>query len=391
MFVCRYIKEQTEQGRPVSDIAVLFRAGYHSFELEAELTRQGVSYVKYGGFKFLESAHIKDFLAHLRVIVNNDEAISWVRILRLIRNIGQTKTQTIIEWMKANDVPPSQIATWPGAGKRDKGLKPLSKLLTSLLSKNIKPEKAVEKVMEYYSPILMERFDDFPRRQKELDQLIPMAGRYRKLRSFLDDLTLDPPTSSADIEQKKPQDTLTLSTVHSAKGLEWPVVIIIWVMEGRFPSSMAYNNPADLEEERRLMYVAATRAKDQLVMCYPGQESMPTWQVGAGFGTGLSSFIRDLPSGIVEYESSGSRTRFLGSSQRGSGRNHYQRGQEKAGDDFHTDQTDAVKFNQGERVKHPAFGPGVVSKLVSDDKIEVIFRKAGKKLLHLEYTTLEKL
>ncbi|MBW2143583.1 MAG: ATP-dependent helicase, partial [Deltaproteobacteria bacterium] len=267
MYVCRYVREQMEQGRPISDIAVLFRAGYHSFELEAELTRQGVRYMKYGGFKFLESAHIKDFLAHLRVVVNRDEAVSWVRILRLIRNIGQAKTQTIIQWMKTNKISPAQIAKWPGAGKRESGLKPLSKLLVALSSNNIKPKKAVEKVMEYYSPILMEKFDDYPRRQKELDQLVSMANRYKKLRGFLDDLTLDPPTSSADTDPGKKHETLTLSTVHSAKGLEWPVVIIIWVMEGRFPSSMAYNNPADLEEERRLMYVAATRAKDQLIMC----------------------------------------------------------------------------------------------------------------------------
>ena len=170
------------------------------------------------------------------------------------------------------------------------------------------------------------------------------------------------------------------------------MVIIIWVMEGRFPSSRAYNNPADLEEERRLMYVAATRAKDQLVMCYPGQESMPPWQMaGAGFRTGLSSFIRDLPDGILEYESSGTQKRFFSSKWRGSGRDHYRTVREVTKDDFHTDQMDVAKFTQGEMVKHPAFGPGVVSKFVSDDKVEVIFKKAGKKLLHLEYTTLEKL
>ncbi|MBW1901452.1 MAG: DUF3553 domain-containing protein [Deltaproteobacteria bacterium] len=392
MYVCRYVREQMEQGRPISDIAVLFRAGYHSFELEAELTRQGVRYMKYGGFKFLESAHIKDFLAHLRVVVNRDEAVSWVRILRLIRNIGQAKTQTIIQWMKTNKISPAQIAKWPGAGKRESGLKPLSKLLVALSSNNIKPKKAVEKVMEYYSPILMEKFDDYPRRQKELDQLVSMANRYKKLRGFLDDLTLDPPTSSADTDPGKKHETLTLSTVHSAKGLEWPVVIIIWVMEGRFPSSMAYNNPADLEEERRLMYVAATRAKDQLIMCYPGQESIPPWQMaGAGFRSGLSSFIRDIPDGAVEYESIGIKKVFFKNNWSKSGRNYCQTGREIYRDNFHTDQIDATGFNQGDRVRHPAFGPGVVSKFMAEDKVEVVFRDAGRKLLHLEYTTLEKI
>ena len=391
MFVCRYVKEQIAQGRPISDMAVLFRAGYHSFELETELARQGVRYMKYGGFKFLDSAHIKDFLAHLRVVINRDEAVSWDRILRLIKNVGQAKTNTIIQWMKTNNIPPGQIATWPGAGKRDSGIKSLSKLLAGLSSNNMKPQKAVEKVMEYYAPILQERFDNYPKRQKDLDQLIPMAGRYKKLRSFLDDLTLEPPSSASDLEPEKRHETLTLSTVHSAKGLEWPVVIIIWVMEGRFPSAMAYNNPADLEEERRLMYVAATRAKDQLIMCYPGQESMPSWQMaGGGFRSGLSSFIRDLPDGIVSYESNGRRR---GSSRKWNDLDpaHNWTRKEVTKEAFHADQPGPAGFSQGEKVRHPAFGPGVVSKFVSNDKVEVVFRDAGRKLLHLEYTTLEKI
>jgi len=391
MFVCRYVKEQIAQGRPISDMAVLFRAGYHSFELETELARQGVRFMKYGGFKFLDSAHIKDFLAHLRVVINRDEAVSWVRILRLIKNVGQVKTNTIIQWMKTNNIPPGQIATWPGAGKRDNGIKPLSKLLAGLSSNNMKPQKAVEKVMEYYTPILQERFDNFPKRQKDLDQLIPMAGRYEKLRNFLDDLTLEPPSSASDIEPEKRHETLTLSTVHSAKGLEWPVVIIIWAMEGRFPSAMAYNNPADLEEERRLMYVAATRAKDELILCYPGQESMPPWQMaGAGIRSGLSSFIRDLPDGIVSYESNGHRR---GSSRKWNDLNpaHNRARKEVNQEAFHADPSGPAGFSQGEKVRHPAFGPGVVSKFVSNDKVEIVFRDAGRKLLHLEYTTLEKI
>jgi DNA helicase-2/ATP-dependent DNA helicase PcrA len=234
--------------------------------------------------------------------------------------------------------------------------------------------------MEYYVPILKEKFDDYPRRQKELEQLILMASRYKKLGSFLDDLVLDPPTSSADINLEENRKTLTLSTVHSAKGLEWPVVFLIWVMEGRFPPSRAYNNPLVLEEERRLMYVAATRAQDQLIMCYPGQESLPLWQQGEGvYRNGLSSFIRGLPTDVVSHESPGVPTRF-------SARKRYERSA------FHNQQgqRESQGLSQGDRVRHPAFGPGVVSKLIADDKVEVLFRNAGRKLLHLEYTTLEK-
>ncbi|MBW2117782.1 MAG: UvrD-helicase domain-containing protein [Deltaproteobacteria bacterium] len=380
-FVCRYIKEQMQQGLSIRDFAVLFRAGYHSFELEAELTRQGFRYVKYGGFKFLESAHIKDFLAHLRVGVNRDEAVSWVRVLRLVNNVGYAKSQAIIDWMRSNRIPPEQVGKWPGAGKREKGIKSLGKLLAGLASKKLKPENAVEQVMEYYVPILKEKFDDYPRRERELEQLVTMAGRYKRLRSFLDDLVLDPPTSSADTDLGKKGESLTLSTVHSAKGLEWPVVFIIWVMEGRFPSAKAYSNPLDLEEERRLMYVAATRAKDQLIMCYPGQESVPVWQLAeTGLGNGLSSFIRSLPGYVISHESPGFQKTFFSRKQVNIEPAHSRPKQEESSG-----------LSQGDRVTHPAFGTGVISKLVGQEKVEVLFKNAGRKLLHLEYTTLEKI
>ncbi|UCF85367.1 MAG: DUF3553 domain-containing protein, partial [Desulfobacteraceae bacterium] len=381
LFISQYIREHVQKGRPITDFAVLFRAGYHSFELEAELNRQGVRYVKYGGFKFLESAHIKDFLAHLRVVVNRDEAVSWVRILRLVKNVGLGKSQAIIQWMKTHDIPPERVGEWPGARKGDSGLKPLTKLLTRLVSKNGKPKKAVEQALTYYVPILKEKFDDYPRREKELEQLVQMANRYQKLGNFLDDLVLDPPTSSADLNSEEKRQTLTLSTVHSAKGLEWPVVFVIWVMEGRFPPSRAYNNPLALEEERRLMYVAATRAKDQLIMCYPAQESVPLWQLDDGvYRSGLSSFIRGLPTDVVSHESAGLPTRV-------SGRKWY----ESSAFNYQRDQKESSGLAQGDKVRHPAFGPGVVSKLIADDKVEVLFRNAGRKLLHLEYTTLEKI
>ena len=381
MFICRCIKDGLQRGRSITDFAVLFRAGYHSFELEAELTRQGIHYVKYGGFKFLESAHIKDFLAHLRVVVNKDEAVSWVRILRLVKNVGQGKSQAIIQWMKANQISPDRLWEWPAAGRENSRLKSLAELLAHLVSKNGEPKHAVEAVMEYYDPILKEKFDDYPRRQRELEQLIPMAGRYKKLRSFLDDLVLDPPTSSADLEPEKRGEPLILSTVHSAKGLEWPVVFVIWVMEGRFPPFRAYGNPPALEEERRLMYVAATRAKDELILCYPGQESVPSWQWGdSGCREGMSSFIQGLPEGVICRESAGISKAFPGIGRQSSRSFGFQR-----------NETTSSGLSQGDKVKHPAFGPGIVSKLIADDKVEVLFRNAGRKLLHLAYTTLEKI
>ncbi|MBW1867822.1 MAG: UvrD-helicase domain-containing protein, partial [Deltaproteobacteria bacterium] len=379
LLISNYLKQQMAEGQSIDDFAVLFRAAYHSFELEAELTRQKIPYVKYGGFKFLESAHIKDFLAHMRVVVNRDEAISWIRILRLVRNVGMGKSQAIIKWMKNDQIPLQKLAEWPGARKKDSGLKNLGTLLGHLTSKEIEPKDAVEQVMEYYLPILKDKFDDYPRRQKELEQLAPMANRYRKLRGFLDDLVLEPPASYADIDQEERGKTLTLSTVHSAKGLEWPVVFIIWAMEGRFPASMAYSNPLDLEEERRLMYVAATRAKDHLLITYPGHESVPVWSNYGGAGNGLSSFISALPGDLFSHE----KGRYQA----------FPRGRKTGKRQFTTSlepKSKSSPFSQGDRVRHPAFGPGVVSRLVSGNKMEVLFKNFGKKLLHLEYTTLEK-
>jgi DNA helicase-2/ATP-dependent DNA helicase PcrA len=380
LFICRSIKEQMKEGRSINDLAVLFRAAHHSFELEMELARQGIPYVKYGGFKFMESAHIKDVLAHLRVIMNKSDTISWGRILRLIKGVGQVKSQSIIEWLQANKTSPREISKWPGAKRKDKGLKTLAKLLERISGKGVLPQTAIESVIRYYEPVLKEKFDDFPKRQKDLDQLTRMAERYNKLRTFVDDLILEPPTSSADIALEERKDFLTLSTVHSAKGLEWSVIFIIWAMEGYFPSVKAYSNQEGIEEERRLMYVAATRAKDRIVICYPSGESRPAWQWGeAGYRSGLSSFVRDLPNDVIDYGS----TAFLGWSRRV----HRVAPEPRV---YQTAQTHPSKLRPGDRVAHPAFGRGVISKLIDDEKVEVLFRDWGRKLLHLGYTSLEK-
>ena len=378
LFVCNEVKARLHQGRRLSEIAVLFRAAYHSFELELELTRQSMRYVKVGGFKFMESAHIKDLLAHFRVILNPDDLVSWGRILRLVPGIGQAKSDAIIQWMKAEGISPGAIAKWPGAGKTSQRLQSLSELLSLLGQARISPKTAMESALEYYRPILADMYDDYPRRERELEQLVIMASRYKGLRSFLDDLVLEPPTSPADIDPGQRDEALTLTTVHSAKGLEWPVVFIIWVMEGRFPSSQAYSDPSALEEERRLMYVAATRAKDELILCYPGRESASPWQWGWSENNGgVSCFLRDLPQGVLCHEISGQGRKY--------------RSEGPAVESPVTGKVADEEFSAGDRVRHPAFGAGVVSRVMGDEKIEVLFRNAGRKLLHLGYTTLEKL
>jgi DNA helicase-2/ATP-dependent DNA helicase PcrA len=402
LFISGRIREFLTQGLSLKDIAVLFRAAHHSFELEMELNRQGIRFVKYGGFKFMESAHIKDVLAYLRVIVNRNDTLSWGRALRLIQKIGPRKSQAIMDWMKKEQLMPWQIHEWPGAGKSDDGLKSLSDLMKGLSKENITPKEAVELVNKYYDPILKENFDNYPKRQKDLEQIASMAGRYKKLRSFLDDLVLEPPTSNAEVGMEPGDNSLTLSTVHSSKGLEWSVVFIIWVMEGCIPSAKSYSSQADLEEERRLLYVATTRAKDRLILCYPGQEELPMWQLAeTGYRNGLSSFIKALPGDVMEYASPRPAFQKTGFSFQGQRETVYG-GRIAANPSLFSKIPASRDMDQsmqpvssgirpGDRVRHPAFGRGVISRLIDNTKVEVLFKDVGRKLLHLEHTTLEKL
>jgi DNA helicase-2/ATP-dependent DNA helicase PcrA len=390
LFVCRAVKTRLEKNRSLKDMAVLFRAGHHSFELELELTRQGIPFAKYGGFKFMESAHIKDLLSHLRILVNPEDALSWGRVLRLIQHIGQAKSQRIIEWLKAQKRPPAQVGNCPEVGKGQEGLKRLGLFLQQLAVDNLAPKKAVELALEYYRPILKEQFDDFPKREKDLEQLLPMAGRYRKLRPFLDDLVLEPPTSSADLTQADRKECLTLSTVHSAKGLEWSDVFIIWAMDGYFPSAKAGANTDAVEEERRLMYVAATRAKDRLWILYPGLESPRWWSAnGNNHPSGLCAMIQSLPEQTFEHVSPGSAYQ---APQRNGAEPSPAAVFKKPRSILRKSEPESPSgLRPGERVRHPAFGQGVVSKILEKEKIEVLFRDAGRKILHLGYTTLEKI
>ena len=383
VYVCRTIEALLDEGWPLREIAVLFRAAYHSFELELELARRAIPYAKYGGFKFMESAHIKDLLAHLRVIINREDILSWGRLLRLMKNIGPGKSQAIIDWMKKEDVPPAGVDKWPGSNKEKEGLVRLARLMDILSTARLKPDKAAELAAEYYNPFLRERFDDFPRRQLELEQLISMASRHRSLRTFLDDLSLEPPASPADIRPLDKEDYLTLSTIHSAKGLEWGVIFIIWLVDGRFPPEKSFLNTESLEEELRLLYVAATRAKDKLIMVYPGHGVVCNPEGWSGsYRRGLSSFIRALPQDVIEHRPFVSSYIPSEDTALSSGLSF---------ESMDPPGGDSAGLKPGDRINHPAFGIGVVARFLGEDRVEVIFRDRGTKLLHLGYTSLEKI
>ena len=271
-FVGQKILELHESGVPLPEIAVLFRSSFHSFDLEIELGRRNLQFVKRGGFKFIETTHIKDVLAHLRIIANPQDAVSWYRVLLLLDGVGAKSSEKILAQVLDTPDPFQGLADYRGRGAVNTALKRPAEALQQARDEGLKPAEQLEVIVRYYGPILKHRHrDDYPKRQKDLEHFTIITERYRSLDRMLSDMALEPPTSSVDnvlATDGEDEGLLTLSTIHSAKGLEWHSVFIIWAVEGRFPS--LYNKDDDeLEEERRLMYVAATRAKENLFITYP--------------------------------------------------------------------------------------------------------------------------
>jgi DNA helicase-2/ATP-dependent DNA helicase PcrA len=302
LFVVRQIQELIDQGVALNQIAVLFRAGFHSFDLEIELNREQLPFIKVGGFRFVESAHIKDVLAHLRVISNPHDRISWYRILLLVDKIGPTTAQKVFEAIQREGSGYTGLLTVKPTTGALKGLNPLKDLFSKIDSYPLPVAKMGEAVIEYYLPILRKRHDDHPKREKDLEQLLAIMERYENLEHFLTDMALEPPNTSVGdtfTTDTASKDRLVLSTVHSAKGLEWHTVFIIWALDGRFPSSQSMYKEEDLEEELRLMYVAATRARENLYFTYPNQ--IYDRSVGVMLNR-PSRFIDMIPASLLEQQ-----------------------------------------------------------------------------------------
>ncbi len=269
-FIAQRILELREEGIPLDEIAVLFRSSFHSFDLEIELSRRNLPFVKRGGFKFIETSHVKDLLAHLRVIDNPLDAVSWNRLLMLVEGVGPKKAQDLIASFVRSEQPLAALREVSGRSSRP--LKDLAIMLEEAgRSPSLTPAEQVNEVYRYYLPILKEHYDDYPKRMRDLEHLYTIAERYAGLSDFLADLALEPPDASvADVEAgDRDDERLVLSTIHSAKGLEWQCVFVIWTVDGRFPSAYSFTSNEELEEERRLFYVAVTRAKKHLHLTYP--------------------------------------------------------------------------------------------------------------------------
>jgi DNA helicase-2/ATP-dependent DNA helicase PcrA len=298
-FVCQKILELREEGVPLWDVAVLFRSSFHSFDLEIELTRHNIPFVKRGGFQFMETAHIKDVLAHLRILANPQDAISWGRVLSLLEGVGPQASQKIIHWLLEGSNPRERLRSFEAKGKVAHGLRTLAQVL-EVCSEAQRPAENTQYLMQYYAPILKRNHpEDYPKRMRDLEHFQGMTERYRSLERLLTDMALEPPTDSVDdvLAVDPDEGPLVLSTIHSAKGLEWHSVFIIWVLEGRFPSYYNINTAEELEEERRLLYVAATRAKENLFISYPIKI------FDRGLGTVLSrrsQFIEGISEELLE-------------------------------------------------------------------------------------------
>lgn len=270
-FVVQKVLELREQGIPLEEMAVLFRSSFLSFDLEIELAKANIPFQKFGGFKFIETAHIKDIIAYLRVLENPRDAVAWNRILLLIEGVGPRTAEKIINDILQHRIERLTDKFWKEFNSYSESVKELFELLNSVSEDKYSPAEKTSRIITYYHPMLKKRYDDYHKRKKDLEMFEQIAERYKNIGTFLTDLALEPPNESiVDIEATgSEEEYLTLSTIHSAKGLEWNTVFIIYALDGRFPTFHAVNSIEELEEERRLMYVACTRAKENLFITYP--------------------------------------------------------------------------------------------------------------------------
>jgi DNA helicase-2/ATP-dependent DNA helicase PcrA len=274
-FVVERILELHEEGIPLSEMAVLFRAAYMSADLEIELTNRKIPFEKWGGLKFLEAAHVKDVLAFLRVIENPRDEVSWFRLLQLLPGIGEATARSLIAAMAERSWAMDAFEhAYPPPRARQAHAR-LSEMLAQL---RLRPSDGNEvasdiaRIRVLYDDILRERYDRVEPRLSDLDQLQVIASGYPDRGAFLAAIALEPPQGTQDLATGGPQeedDALILSTVHSAKGKEWDAVFIIWAVDGWFPMARTLGDDDELEEERRLMYVAMTRARDHMAVTYP--------------------------------------------------------------------------------------------------------------------------
>ena len=299
--VIRGILEQRESSVPLRRQSVLFRASHHSMLLEAELARRGIPFHKYGGLKFVETAHVKDLMAFLRLAENPRDVVSGGRLLVLLPGVGPTRARQLMAVLQESDGNFSAWQNWKAPAAAGSLWTELVALLASLTKTDLALASQVHRVREFYGPLVETLYDNPQPRLRDLEQMELIASRYRNRRRMLLELALDPPSSTQDLAGPPllDDDYLVLSTIHSAKGLEWDSVSVIHAADGNIPSDMATRSPEEIEEELRLFYVALTRAKNHLAVYYPLRYYFARSRVGDQHG--YAQRTRFLPERVVEH------------------------------------------------------------------------------------------
>ncbi|MBN9237389.1 ATP-dependent DNA helicase [Mesorhizobium hungaricum] len=299
-YVCDKVLEERESGTRLRAQAVLFRASHHSGPLEVELTRRNIPFVKFGGLKFLDSAHVKDVLALLRFAENPRDRVAGFRVLQLLPGIGPSAAGAAIEAMERALDPVLGLQFFKVPARADEDWPPFVDLFSALRTRSTWPAD-LERVRLWYEPHLERVHEDAAARRADLLQLEQIAAGYPSRERFLTDLTLDPPdaTSGDAGPPHLDEDYLILSTIHSAKGQEWTKVFLLNTVDGCIPIDLAVGERDDLEEERRLLYVAMTRAKDSLHLVTP-QRFYVSGQSAWGDRHVYASRTRFIPDHILD-------------------------------------------------------------------------------------------
>ena len=301
-FVADKVLENREEGVKLKSQAVLFRASHHSGPLEVELTRRNIPFVKFGGLKFLDSAHVKDMLAALRFAQNPRDRVAGFRLMQILPGVGPSTAQKVLDHMAEDPSPVAALAAMPAPPRSGDDWTSFVSTMQQLKTGKAGWPAEIELVRQWYEPHLERLHEDASARLADLIQLEQIAGGYASRERFLTELTLDPPDATSD-QAGVPlldEDYLILSTIHSAKGQEWTKVFMLNVIDGCIPSDLAVGTTAEIEEERRLLYVAMTRAKDSLDLVVP-QRFFTYGQNSQGDRHVYASRSRFIPATLLQF------------------------------------------------------------------------------------------
>lgn len=304
-FVAQRVLDLIDEGVPMREIAVLYRSHYQSMDIQMELTRKGISYEVRSGLRFFEQAHIRDIVSFLRAVLNSQDELSWTRILRLVPGIGNVTARKLWEYIKESSDPIMTVSSdeivslVPKRGRDN--WKMFSDNIGCLEERTVvdNPSETIKNILlNGYDAYLRSSYENYRERREDIEQLSNYSNNFRSTREFLSDLALLTNVQSEDIiEPDEEVESIVLSTIHRAKGLEWSKVFLIGLTDGSFPSAQSIGDLEREEEERRVFYVAVTRAKDELYLCYPIMDNR--WYDGAIIKR-PSLFIQELPEESYE-------------------------------------------------------------------------------------------